>query len=170
MRAANRMSPRERLVSMVVGILGAIAFVVEALTDKLVKGNTAPLFFAAGFGIGIALIAWRFKNRITVIFAAVAPAFATSFLRGGKANKAPVAAALLAYPFLALVMYLMLKQSKDRRRFIAARIESGEHDGTKGLAPRGRGRKEPEVATEQPDGRPIAAPSKRYTPPKKTSK
>ena len=152
---------------MVVGALGAAAFVAEALFDKLVKGNTAPLFFAAGFGVGITFIAWRFKNRITVIFAAVAPAFATSFLKGGKDHKAPVAAALLAYPFLALVMYLMLKQSKDRRRFIATRMASGEHDGMKGVASRSREKaKKRDTETHQPDGRAIAAPSKRYTPPK----
>jgi hypothetical protein len=161
------MSPRERTVAMVVGAVGAIAFVLVALFDDAVKGTTAPLFAAAGFGIGITFVAWRFKNRLTVIFAAVAPAFATSFLRGtGKPAKAPVAASLLAYPFLALVMYLMLKQGKDRRKFIAARIESGEHDGTKGHTPRTRSKKPDPVATEQPNGRPVAPQSKRYTPPK----
>ena len=68
MKETNRMKGREPIIAIAVGVYGAIAFPVLSAVDKVSKHKTGPLFFAAGFAVGLTFIAWRFRNRMVVEF------------------------------------------------------------------------------------------------------
>ena len=166
------MSERERFISVLVGLIGAVAFPLLMLADR--EAKPAPLMFAAGLALGVALVGWFFRSRIIVMLAAMGPLIAVTFssrptktIDGKKVvQSSSMAPIILSYAFIGLMIFMKVRQSRDRRALMAARLATGKLDGFA----ESKKAKASDVATVDMSGRPVAAPSKRYTPPKKAKK
>jgi hypothetical protein len=154
-----RLKPIERRIAWILAALTAVGITIAELDV-----GVQPLRLGGGL-LSAALLAWaaRGRSRFLVGIAAMSAAFFW-----------PMKYAVAAYPSLVFMMFLMLRMSSDRRKAMDARIARGDTDlpGTQSRTPRKKrkGGDDTTGATGA-DGatttsRPVAAASKRYTPPK----
>jgi hypothetical protein len=156
-KASNRLTPRDRTIGYIGAAYGVAMFVVAGVYDGFAKGEAASMSLGIGLAVGMAVLAWRLSSRIGLSLGAVACVMWLS-------TRWPTLS-LAAYPLLGFMLYLMLAMSNARRKTIKHRIETGDlaDPRTEARAVRAKGSAEPATT---PDGRPTAAASKRYTPPK----
>jgi hypothetical protein len=158
-KRSNQLSSRDRKLGYLTALYGAIAFIGIGVHDGFKAGEAARMSLGVGLAIGMAMIAWRFSSRIGLSIGAVA---VVMWISVGWPTYS-----LVAYPLLAFMLYLMLTMSNARRRMIKERIDAGDFADPRSEA---RAARAAATVTAAPDGRPVAAPSKRYTPPKAARK
>jgi hypothetical protein len=156
-KASNRLTPRDRKIGFIAAAFAAAMFVGVGLYDGFSTGEAASMSLGIGLAVGMVILAWKFSSRIGLSLGAVACVMWLSV-------KWPTLS-LAAYPLLGFMLYLMLAMSNDRRKTIKHRIETGDlaDPRTESRAAR---TKETAATVSNADGRPVAPPSKRYTPPK----
>jgi hypothetical protein len=147
-RETNRLTSLERKIGFGLALYGPAATVLSVQLGDSVKSGTTWIVVAALLGAVYAFCAKR-TNRMLLGLVGL------SFTIPMQSEP------LLAYPFLGFMMFLMFRQSGERRKMMEAKAASGDI----GPAPVRR-RKEPEAPAVDGTGRAIPLPSKRYTPPK----
>jgi membrane protein implicated in regulation of membrane protease activity len=161
-KRSNQLTTRDRQIGTAAALYGVAAFIGIGIHDGWGKGEASRVSLGVGLAIGMIIIAWRFSSRIGLSIAAVA---VVMWISVGWPTYS-----LVAYPLLALMLYLMLAMSNARRRIMKERIDAGDFADPRSEARAARAAGRATKATNTPDGRPIATPSKRYTPPKAASK
>lgn len=159
-KQSNQLTVRDRKLGYLTALYGAGAFVGIGVHNGFKAGEAARMSLGIGLAIGMAMIAWKFSSRIGLSIGAVA---VVMWISVGWPTYS-----LVAYPLLGFMLYLMLTMSNTRRKMIKARIDSGDFADPRSEARAARAKGQ--TVTAAPDGRPIAPPSKRYTPPKASRK
>lgn len=169
LRLTGRLKPIERKIAWAIAAGSSILLVVAWLDvglDKKQLGTTGGVVMAGGIlaNVLLALVA-RGRSRLIVGVVAMLNVFCFPGVKGS-----PAYYQLASYPSLLFLMFLTLRMSNDRRRAMEAKIARGGTDlpASERPAPRKRRKGAAEASAEDETAatRPVAPPSKRYTPPK----
>ena len=148
---------RERLAAYGLALYMAVAGVAITMPNGLSSTERLWVGLAAAMAVAVAVGA-RFASRLVTVLSCVA----CSVWPGWQSNRGKNA--LLAYPFLALVLYLTFAMSKSRRDITERRISQGDLGDS--ASDRRSAKAVAERATVDALGRDLPGKSKRYTPPK----
>ncbi len=148
-KSTTRLAPVERKIGLGLALYGPAATVfLVSLADLTRTEKAWRIVLSALLGAAYAVCAKR-TNRMVLGLAGL----------GFMIPMSP--GPLLVYPYLGFMMFMMFRQSGDRRKLMDARVASGD------IAPIAeRRRKETAARNVDATGRAIPLPSKRYTPPK----
>ena len=158
-KVINALKPIERTAAYLVAGYASVAITIVVAASKLGFSGNNVWRLPLGLAIcaAVAALAWKTNRWLTGIGAIL-------IVYGLPWS----AYWLFAFPALAFFAWLNIRLYKDQRK----RMDEKAAEGDYGISPRDmpRGKAKAEKATTDASGRPLAAASKRYTPPKVAKK